>query len=73
MRCSTCGCLLQEATTDLPFKIGDTTIVVVRGVPVLQCPNCPDFLIADHAMARIESLLENRNRGSELEVVRFAA
>jgi len=30
-------------------------------------------MIADHAMARIESLLENRNQGSELEVVRFAA
>jgi YgiT-type zinc finger domain-containing protein len=28
---------MEERVTDLPFKIGDTSIVIVRALPVLQC------------------------------------
>jgi YgiT-type zinc finger domain-containing protein len=59
--------------TDLPFKLGDTSIVVVRGVPVLQCSACPEYLISDSDMRRVEALLGAHARDAELEVVRFAA
>ena len=31
---------MQERVTDLPFKIGDTSIVIVRALPGLQCRQC---------------------------------
>jgi YgiT-type zinc finger domain-containing protein len=34
MKCRTCGGTLDQRITDLPFKIDDTRIVVVRRVPV---------------------------------------
>jgi len=35
----------KTASTDLPFKINEDTIVIVKGLPVLQCTNCLEYLI----------------------------
>jgi YgiT-type zinc finger domain-containing protein len=37
VKCRVCGGAMDESVTDLPFKIGDTSIVIVRSLPVLQC------------------------------------
>ena len=73
MRCSVCGSGMSAHVTDLPFKVSDTAIVVVRGVPVMQCMTCNEFLIAHPDMQRIEVILSHTRPGAELEVTRFAA
>ena len=73
MKCTSCGANMVKAQTDLPFKVGRQAIVVVRGTPVLECPACPEFLIADSDMERIEEVLVVRSPTTELEVVSFAA
>jgi YgiT-type zinc finger domain-containing protein len=40
MRCRVCGGLLERRVTDLPFKIGDSSIVILKALPVLQCRQC---------------------------------
>ena len=40
MRCRVCGGLLEPRVTDLPFKIGDSSIVILKALPVLQCRQC---------------------------------
>ncbi|MBM3334713.1 YgiT-type zinc finger protein, partial [Candidatus Sumerlaeota bacterium] len=45
MKCSMCGSFLKPTVTDLPFKVRETAIVILRGLPVLQCPNCPEYQI----------------------------
>jgi YgiT-type zinc finger domain-containing protein len=59
--------------TDLPFKVSEQTIVIIKGLPVLQCENCREFLIEDTAMERVEALLAETGTTAELEVIRFAA
>ena len=73
MKCTVCGGHLEPATTDLPFKVSTTTIVVVRNVPVLQCRSCTEYLLEDEPFARIEGLLRNVAPGAELEVIQYAA
>ena len=73
MKCRVCGSELQTLKTDLPFKAHDRTIVIFKELPVLQCPNCAEYLIEDPVMARIEELLSSVDRVAELEVIRFAA
>ena len=73
MKCSVCGATMVKAHTDLPFKVGRHAIVVVRGAPVMECPSCPEFLIADSDMERTEKVLDTRSSATELEVVSFAA
>jgi YgiT-type zinc finger domain-containing protein len=73
MRCSMCGSLLKPAVTDLPFKVRETAIVILRGLPVLQCPNCPEYQIEDQVFARVEALLADVAATAELEVIRYAA
>lgn len=59
--------------TDLPFKVGERTIVILKDLPVLQCENCQEYLIDDPTMKRVEGILSSVRGDSELEVVRFAA
>jgi YgiT-type zinc finger domain-containing protein len=73
MNCRVCGGALEPKVTDLPFKIGDTTIVIIRATPVLQCGQCGETELEGPAMQRVDSLLAAVDRSAELEVVRFAA
>ena len=52
MRCAVCGAELAAITTDLPFKVREPGIVILKDVPVLQCPRCPQYLLRDEVLAR---------------------
>ena len=58
MRCSLCGSKLTPLITDLPFKVSDTSIVILKGLPVLQCDNCREYLLDDLVMNRVEEILQ---------------
>jgi len=59
--------------TDLPFKAGETSIVILKNLPVLQCANCPEYLIEDSVLSRIDEILARIDSGTEVEIIRFAA
>lgn len=73
MRCQNCGSRLRAEVTDLPFKVTDRCIVVIKQVPVLQCDACPEYLLEDHVMAAVDAILARVDQSAELEVVPFAA
>ena len=73
MRCRVCGGELKHLVTDLPFKIGDSSIVVLKALPVLQCGQCGDAELESATMARVEQLLGGVDSSAELEVIRYAA
>jgi len=73
MKCHVCGGELKPVTTDFPFKVGENSIVIIKGLPTFQCENCPEYLIADPVMEKVEAILQKAGSASELEVVRFAA
>ena len=73
MRCSVCGSKLTPLITDLPFKVSDTSIVILKGLPVLQCDNCREYLLDDLVMNRVEEILQRADAAAELEIIRYAA
>ena len=73
MKCHVCGSKLEPLITDLPFKISDETIVILKSLPVLQCENCREYLLDDPVMASVEKILEKVNVPAKLEVIRYAA
>ena len=73
MRGTMCGAELRTATTDLPFKVGDTAIVILKSLPVLQCVKCPEYLIEDAVLQRVDQILARVDGGTELEIIRYAA
>jgi len=73
VNCRICGGAMDERVTDLPFKIGDTSIVIVKSLPVLQCRQCGEAELENVAMSRVDRLLAAVDRSAELEVVRYAA
>ncbi|MGO4885347.1 MAG: type II toxin-antitoxin system MqsA family antitoxin [Bryobacteraceae bacterium] len=73
MRCRVCGGLLEPRVTDLPFKIGDSSIVILKSLPVLQCDQCGDTELEQTTVSRVDQILAAVNGSAELEVIRYAA
>lgn len=73
MRCTVCGTQMRSTTSDLPFKTTEQTIVILEGLPVLQCENCGQYLIEDAVLKRVDEILADVGGAAELEVIRYAA
>jgi len=73
MKCHVCGSKLEPLITDLPFKISERTIVILKDLPVLQCDNCTEYFLADSIMDRVDKILERVDPTAELEIIRYAA
>ena len=73
MKCTVCGARMSPVVTDLPFKLSEERIVILKRLPVLQCEACREYLIEDAVMARIDTMLKGTDSTAELEVLRYAA
>ena len=73
MICHCCGSEMEKTKTDLPFKIGNRSIIVLKNLPVSQCKNCSEYLIEDSVMEEVDNILDDLDKKAELEIVRFAA
>ena len=73
MKCTVCGAHLRPITTNLPFKLSEERIVILKQLPVLQCETCREYLIEDAVMERIDTILKGTDSTAELEVLRYAA
>jgi YgiT-type zinc finger domain-containing protein len=61
MNCHICGAEIKPVVTDLPFKLSDKRIVIIKDLPVLQCTNCREYLIEAPVMLRVDDLLAGVN------------
>jgi YgiT-type zinc finger domain-containing protein len=73
MKCHVCGSAMKPVVTNLPFKINETTIVILKDLPVTECNNCSQYFLDDPVMERVEEILKNVDSAAELEVIRYAA
>ncbi len=73
MRCTLCGAQMRSTKSDLPFKITEQTIVILKSLPVLQCENCPQYLMEDAVLARVDEILLTVDGRAELQIIPFAA
>jgi YgiT-type zinc finger domain-containing protein len=73
MTCRTCGAKLKPARADLPFRRGDDSIVIVRGLPVMRCTECAVYFLEDSVITKIQELLVLIKKGSRLDVIPYAA
>jgi hypothetical protein len=64
---------MSSQITDLPFKLNETSIVILKDLPVLQRDGCNEYLLEDRVMERVEEILRQANSQAELEIIRFAA
>ncbi len=72
MKCHQCSGQMNKVKTDLPFKITETSIII-KGLPVLQCDNCREYVIENSVMERVDGILDKADKAAELAIVSFAA
>lgn len=65
---------MTEQQTDLPFKLDNHQVLIVKSVPCHICDSCGEVLLSDSVLSNIDKVIaEVRASNTELEVVRFAA
>jgi hypothetical protein len=47
--------------------------VILKSLPVLQCRNCPEYLIEDEVLGRVDQILGRVDMEAEVEIIRYAA
>jgi len=73
VRCTVCGSEMVSTKTDLPFKVGQSAIVIIKELPVQSCTRCQEFVLEDPIMEKVDKILASVDETLELEVVHFAA
>lgn len=73
MKCHRCGDNLELSISDLPFRFGPSSIVVIKKLPLLECTNCTEFSIEDAVVEKVGLLLEQTDEAAELEVISYVA
>ncbi|MBT8363885.1 MAG: type II toxin-antitoxin system MqsA family antitoxin [Deltaproteobacteria bacterium] len=73
MKCHVCGSKLETIITDLPFKVDEALIVILKEVPVLQCESCSEYLLEDNVLRRVDEILAKVDPAAELEIIKYAA
>lgn len=73
MKCHVCGSKMARTVTDLPFKLTEGAIVIIKKLPVVQCTNCAEYLLEDRVMASVDRILSKIDGSAELEIVKYAA
>ena len=73
MKYHVCGSKMKSIITNLPFKVNETTIVILKDLPVLQCDSCSEYLLDDHVLKSVDEILRKIDTAAELEVIKYAA
>lgn len=71
MKCHICGTKMISEISDFPFKIGKKSILIIKDMPVLECPNCKEYLFEDPVMEKVDSIIKEVDERTELEIVAF--
>lgn len=58
---------------DRSDEVHGLRIVIFKNLPVVQCVNCPEYLIEDGVLGRVDEILARVDTGAELEIIRYAA
>ena len=72
MKCHACGGFMRSTRSDMPFKLDQNRIVIIKDLPVLQCDECGEHAFTDPVLQSIEIALTNADQNAELEIVRVA-
>lgn len=73
MRCHVCGSKMKSVITNLPFKVNDAAIIILKDLPVYQCQGCTEYLLEDPVLERVDEILDKVDAAAELEVIKYAA
>ena len=73
MKCHQCGADMKHVIADLPFKVKQNSIVIIKNLPAWQCSNCHEYLLEDEVMAKVDILLDRVDASAEVETLSFVA
>lgn len=73
MKCHVCGGEMRAIVTDLPFKVSQKTIVILKDLPVMQCERCNEYLLEDLVIKRVEAMMDKVDEAAGLEILKYAA
>jgi YgiT-type zinc finger domain-containing protein len=73
MKCHVCGTPLIRVVTDLPFRAKGTIMIILRGLPLLECSECDAYAMEEKVMERVNEIVWSFASPAHLDVIQYAA
>ncbi len=73
MKCRVCGSHMRAVVRNLPFKVNEVSIIILKDLPAFQCERCSEYLLEDRVMNCVDEFLGRVDSAAELEVIKYAA
>lgn len=73
MKCHACGVPMRRVVTDLPFRVNRSVMIILKGLPYVECSECGAYVLEEEVMERVHEIVGRLRYPSHLEAVLYAA
>lgn len=73
MKCHVCGVQMRRVVTDLPFRVNRSVMIILKGLPLLECGECGAYALEEAVMERIHEIIGRLQSPTHLDAVLYAA
>jgi YgiT-type zinc finger domain-containing protein len=71
MKCHVCGTPMTRVVTDLPFRVDRSVMIILRGLPLVECSECGAYALEDVVMERVHEIVQRLRSPSHLDAVLY--
>jgi len=71
MKCHVCGTPMRRVVADLPFRVNLSVIIILRGLPLVECSKCSAYALEEEVMERVHEIVGRLRSPSHLEAVLY--
>jgi len=72
MKCHVCGTSMTRGLSDLPFRVNQSVIIILRDLPLMECTECDAYAFEEKVMERVHEIVERLDSPSHLDAVLYA-
>jgi hypothetical protein len=64
---------MTRVVTDLPFRVDRSVMIILKGLPLVECGKCGAYALEETVMERVHEIVGRLRSPSHLEAVLYAA
>lgn len=72
MKCHVCGTSMTRVVSELPFRVNQSVMIILRDLPLLECTECGAYAFEEKVMERVHEIVERLHCPSHLDAVLYA-
>jgi hypothetical protein len=64
---------MRRVVADLPFRVNRSVMIILRGLPLVECSKCSAYILEEEVMERVHDIVGRLRSPSHLDAVLYSA